>query len=56
LLGQSRIGKGSMEPKLKAAVYFLERGGSRAVITKVDAIDAGVNGLAGTQIADVDSP
>ncbi len=42
--------KGSMAPKVKAAVRFLEGGGKRAVITRLDAITAGVRGTAGTQI------
>jgi carbamate kinase len=42
--------KGSMAPKVRAAVRFLEGGGKRAVITCLDAITAGVKGTAGTQI------
>ena len=49
-LNQAYAGKGSMAPKVKAAVRFLERGGKRAVITCLDGIAAGVKGTAGTQI------
>ena len=49
-LNHDHAGKGSMEPKVAAAVRFLERGGKRAVITCFDAIAAGVKGTAGTQI------
>ena len=43
-------GKGSMEPKVEAAIRFLEQGGKRVVITRLDAISSGVQGTAGTQI------
>jgi len=43
-------GKGSMAPKVAAAVQFLRSSGRRAVITSIDKIVAGVQGLAGTQI------
>jgi len=43
-------GRGSMAPKVEAAVRFLEQGGKRAVITCLDAITTGVKGSAGTQI------
>ncbi len=50
LLKQEHSGKGSMEPKVEAAVRFLEQGGKRVVITRLDAISSGVHGTAGTQI------
>ncbi len=43
-------GKGSMTPKVAAAVQFLRGGGRRAVITSIDKIVAGVQGRAGTQV------
>jgi carbamate kinase len=43
-------GRGSMAPKLEAAVQFLKRGGRRAVITSIARIIDGVRGCAGTQI------
>lgn len=53
-LGHNQTGKGSMEPKVEAAVRFLKHGGRRAVITGLDAITSGVNGTAGTQITDAE--
>jgi carbamate kinase len=49
-LNHDHTGKGSMEPKVAAAVQFLEQGGKRVVITCLDAIVTGVKGTAGTQI------
>ena len=49
-LKHDNAGKGSMGPKIEAAVRFLESGGSRAVITGLDAIRTGIGGIAGTQI------
>lgn len=54
-LGHNQTGKGSMEPKVEAAVRFLKHGGKRAVITGLDAITSGVNGTAGTQITDAEN-
>jgi len=44
-------GKGSMAPKVAAAIQFLKAGGRRAVITSIQEIVAGVHGRAGTQVA-----
>jgi len=41
---------GSMGPKIEAAVRFLDGGGRRAVITSLDAIEAAVEGTAGTEL------
>ncbi len=41
---------GSMQPKIQAAIEFLKGGGTRAVITSIEAIEAAVQGLAGTEI------
>jgi carbamate kinase len=49
-LKHDTFGKGSMGPKVEAAVRFLERGGKRAVITSLNAIAAGIREDAGTQI------
>jgi carbamate kinase len=43
---------GSMLPKVEAAVQFIRKGGQRAVITAIDAIEDAVNGQAGTEIVD----
>jgi carbamate kinase len=50
-LHSGAAGRGSMAPKLKAAVQFLKSGGGRrAVITSIARIVDGVRGSAGTQI------
>jgi carbamate kinase len=41
---------GSMQPKIQAAVQFLKSGGTRAVITSIEAIESAVQGSAGTEI------
>ncbi len=45
-----KTGKGSMRPKVEAALKFVKAGGRRAVITSLDAICDSVKGHAGTQI------
>jgi carbamate kinase len=50
LLGSDTSGKGSMAPKVAAAVQFLRSSGRRAVITSIDKIVNGVQGRSGTQI------
>ncbi len=47
---EGHFAKGSMEPKVRAAIRFIEAGGERAVITSLDkAVDA-LDGKAGTTI------
>jgi carbamate kinase len=47
---EGHFAKGSMEPKVRAAIRFIEAGGERAVITSLDrAVDA-LEGRAGTTI------
>jgi len=46
----AKDGKGSIVPKVKAALQFVQGGGKRAVITSIDAIRESVQGAAGTQI------
>jgi carbamate kinase len=48
---KGEAGRGSMAPKLQAAVQFLKSGGRRAVITSIARIVDGVRGSAGTQLA-----
>ena len=55
-LKQDNAGKGSMRPKLEAALRFLEGGGKRVVITGLDSITNGVKGSAGTQIVSAAEP
>jgi carbamate kinase len=50
LLEGSELGKGSMRPKVEAAVAFLEAGGRRAHIARLDQGLAAVKGEAGTII------
>ena len=42
--------KGSMGPKIRSALYFLEHGGQKAVITNVNNIKQAIEGKAGTTI------
>ncbi len=53
LLRSDTCGKGSMAPKVAAAIQFLRSSGQRAVITSIDKIVAGVQGRAGTQMVPV---
>jgi len=41
---------GSMQPKIQAATEFLKGGGTRAVIASIEAIEAAVQGAAGTEV------
>ena len=47
---QGNFGKGSMEPKIRAAVEFVSAGGGQAVITSLENLIEGVNGQRGTRI------
>jgi carbamate kinase len=49
-LATNKCGQGSMGPKVKAAVEFIQRGGKKAIIASVENIFDSVNGIAGTQI------
>lgn len=40
---------GSMAPKVEAAVEFMEKGGKRALITSIEAIEKAISGQAGTE-------
>ncbi len=42
--------KGSMAPKIQACIWFIERGGKRAMITNPDNIGRAMRGETGTQI------
>lgn len=48
-LGQGYFGKGSMEPKVRAAIEFVEIEGGEAVITSLENLEAGIKGLTGTR-------
>jgi carbamate kinase len=49
-LADGHFGRGSMAPKITAIIRYLERGGTRAVITVPEEIEAAVEGRAGTVI------
>lgn len=44
------FGRGSMEPKVRAAIEFVELERGEAVITSLENLEAGVKGLTGTRI------
>lgn len=50
-LTEGQFGKGSMEPKIRAVLSFLERGGTRAVITNPDNMLGALNGETGTHFS-----
>ncbi len=47
---EGHFAKGSMEPKISAAISFLERGGREAIITNPEGIPRALAGEAGTRI------
>jgi carbamate kinase len=49
-LADDKTGKGSIGPKVEAALQFVRAGGKRALITSIEAISRGIKGTAGTQI------
>lgn len=49
-LQNDKSGKGSMAPKVEAAMQFVRKGGNRAVITSVESICDSIKETAGTQI------
>lgn len=49
-MAEGHFAKGSMEPKVRAAVRFVEAGGERAVIASLDQARAALAGQAGTQV------
>ena len=49
-LAEGHFGKGSMEPKIRAIVHFLERGGKKALVTNPDHIASALRGETGTHI------
>ncbi|HUG35165.1 MAG TPA: carbamate kinase [Anaerolineales bacterium] len=51
-LADGQFGKGSMEPKIKAILHFLERGGKRALITNPDNMLKAIQGETGTQFGE----
>ena len=49
-LKDGHFGLGSMEPKIKSALYFLKHHGEKVVITAIDKIEDALNNKAGTHI------
>jgi carbamate kinase len=49
-LAESHFAKGSMEPKIKAALQFIERGGQAAIITNPENLSRALAGETGTRI------
>ena len=49
-LKEGHFQRGTMEPKIKAALYFLRHHGSEVVITSIDKIKDAIDGRAGTKI------
>ena len=49
-LKQGHFGIGSMEPKIKSALYFLKHHGKKVVITSIKKLEKAIAGQAGTQI------
>ena len=49
-LDEGHFGIGSMEPKIKSALYFLKYHGEKVVITSINNIEKAIRGNAGTHI------
>ena len=50
-LAEGQFGKGSMEPKIKAVLNFLERGGKKALVTNPDNMLRALQGETGTHFS-----
>jgi carbamate kinase len=49
-LGEGHFAKGSMEPKIRAIISYLEKGGREALITNPENIETALDGKTGTRI------
>jgi carbamate kinase len=49
-LKEGHFPPGSMEPKIKSAIQFLEKGGKRVIITSIDKLSEAMEGKTGTHI------
>ena len=49
-LKDGHFGEGSMEPKIKSALYFLKHHGKKVVITSINKIKDAIKNKAGTHI------
>lgn len=52
-MDEGHFAKGSMRPKVEAAINFLEKGGKKAIICSIENIQAALDGKAGTLISNV---
>lgn len=53
-LAEDHFSPGSMEPKIEAAIYFVEHGGEEFIITRTDKAREGLEGKTGTHICSED--
>ena len=51
LQAEGHFETGSMDPKIEAALRFLEGGGERVIITHIDQLVPALNGETGTHIS-----
>ena len=49
-MDEGQFPKGSMGPKIEAAVSYIEKGGKQVIITSIDKVEAALNGETGTKI------
>jgi len=49
-LQQGQFPKGSMAPKIQAAIHFLEQGGKKVIITSVEHLTEAIEGNTGTEL------
>jgi carbamate kinase len=56
LLESAELGRGSMRPKVEAAVQFLRQGGRRVLIARLDQGLQALEGEAGTEIVTKSEP
>lgn len=49
-LDEGQFPKGSMGPKIEAAIYFLEKGGKNVVITSIEKLQEALEGKTGTRL------
>jgi carbamate kinase len=49
-LAEGQFGEGSMAPKIRAVIRYLEQGGTRAVITCPEELELAIAGQAGTEL------
>ena len=49
-LAEGQFPPGTMGPKIEAAIQFVDHCGRPAVITSIEAIEAGIAGDAGTRV------